>query len=117
MHFTNMVDAYKFIDTNFDQTNLVNHLLEEGVFDNDSIEGNDEENDIYHWFVFTRFIDEDYEKLAEAGIPVLKTDFQNWVWVTTLNVAFEDQFYPELIKVLYWVDATPKELAQAKKEI
>lgn len=116
MHFTSMVDAFNFIDANFDQTDLVNHLLSEWVFGNDDIQGNNDNSDIYQWFVFTRFIDDDYEKLVKGGIPVLKTDYQNWVWITTLNVAFEDQFYPKLIKVLYWVDAEPSELAKAKKE-
>lgn len=116
MQFTGMIDAFRFIDANFNQSDLVEYLLSEWVFSNEDIQGLDEDMYIHKWFVFTRFIDEDYEKLIKAGIPILQTEYQTWVWVTSTGIALEDHFYPKLIKVLYGVDATPDDIREAKKE-
>lgn len=47
METTNVVDAYRFVDSNFNQTDLVSHLLEEKVIDATNLEGNNENKDIY----------------------------------------------------------------------
>ena len=117
MEFSNMVDAFSFIDDNFNQSDLVEHLLSEWVFTSDDIQGISEDQYIHKRFVFTRFIDEDYKKLVEAGIPILQTEYQTWVWITSTGIALEDHFYPKLVKVLYGVDATPNDIRQAKREL
>lgn len=117
---TNMTlaDAYSIVDDNFSQTKLVNKLIEDWIFSSSLIEywitDLDEEEeesgkwensfDIYEWLVFPKLWDSDYEKLIQAWIPVLKTDYGNWVGTTSYGSHYDIQIYPKLIKALFNID-------------
>lgn len=127
-HMT-LADAYSIVDNNFDQTELVSNLLSEWFIDfwlieyhivnltEEEEETEDWEStiDIYGWWVFPELIDSDYQKLIEAWIPVLRTDYGNWVAVTSYGSHYDMDFYPQLIKVLFDIDTDNKEIYHMKR--
>lgn len=123
-------DAYKIISNHFDQTLLVNKLLDEWIITHSLIEYNivnlteeEEESwewensiDMYGWLVFPDLIDSDYERLIQAGIPVLKTDYGNWVATTSYGSHYDLQIHPELIKTLFDIETDYQGIRAMKKD-
>lgn len=128
---TNMTlaDAYSIVDDNFSQTKLVNKLIEDWLFSPSLIEywitDLDEEEeesgkwessfDIYEWLVLPKLWDTDYEKLIQAWIPVLRTDYGNWVGTTSYGSHYDIQIYPKLIKALFNIDTDYQGIRAMKK--
>lgn len=128
---TNMTlaDAYSIVDDNFSQTKLVNKLIEDWLFSPSLIEywitDPDEEEeesgkwessfDIYEWLVLPKLWDTDYEKLIQAWIPVLRTDYGNWVGTTSYGSHYDIQIYPKLIKALFNIDTDYQGIRAMKK--
>ncbi len=122
-------DAYSIVDDNFSQTKLVNKLIEDWILSSSLIEywitDLDEEEeesgkwensfDIYEWLVFPKLWDSDYEKLIQAWIPVLKTDYGNWVGTTSYGSHYDIQIYPKLIKALFNIDTDYQGIRVMKK--
>lgn len=122
-------DAYSIVDDNFSQTKLVNNLIDDWLISPSLIEYyiadlDDEEEesgewertfDIYEWLVFPRLWDSDYEKLIQAWIPVLKTEYGNWVGTTSYGSHYDIQIYPNLIKALFNIDTDYQGIRAMKK--
>lgn len=122
-------DAYSIVSNHFDQTILVNKLLDDWIITHSLIEyhitGLTEEEeesgewensiDIYEWLVFPELIEPDYEKLIQAWIPVLKTDYGNWVATTSYGCYYEMFIYPELIKALFDIETDYFDIAEMKE--
>lgn len=123
-------DAYSIVEDNFSQTILVNKLLDEWLINHSLIEYHitdlteeEEESgewensvDIYEWLVFPRLWDSDYEKLIQAWIPVLKTDYGNWVATTSYGSHYDLQIYPELIRALFDIKTDYQGIRTMKKD-
>ncbi len=124
-------DAYSIVDDNFSQTKLVNNLIDDWLIspslieyyiadlDDEEEESGEWENsvDIYEWLVFPRLWDSDYEKLIQAWIPVLRTDYGNWVGTNSYGSHYDIQIYPKLIKALFNIDTDYQGIRAMKKGI
>jgi len=58
--------------------------------------------------MFPRFTSCDYEKLIEAEIPVLSTEFETWVGLKLFGSPSDLYVYPELINILFGEHADEK---------
>ncbi len=98
------------ISGHINQTMLVNELFDKQVIDMSDIEGREEDPDgdpvdIYQWLVFPSFCYLDYEKLISANIPVLDTELETWVGITSFGSPYELYVYPSLLQALFGEDA------------
>lgn len=126
----NLLGAYNIVTNHFEQTSLVNRLFDDWIISHSFIEyhitGLTEEEeesgewensiDIYEWLVFPELIESDYEKLIQAWIPVLKTDYGNWVATTSYGCHYDMFIHPELIKALFDIETDYFEIAEMKKK-
>lgn len=85
------------------QTYLVEQLLRNQSIPWDDLrwENPDESAHIYQWLAFNHFSICDYDRLVEAGIPVLQTELGEWVGITSFGSPYELYVYPELIEALF----------------
>lgn len=97
---------YDYVSKHVNQTMLVNDLLKNNFLDYSDIQwGYDEETeeytDVFQWLIFPNFYGYDYKKLVEAKVPVLETDYNTWVGITSFWSHYDLYVYPELINVIF----------------
>ncbi len=106
---------YKYVSYHINQTMLVEDLLKKWALSYDDIQWDynsetDEYVDIYQWLVFPRFCESDYNKLVEAHNPILDTENETWVGITSFWSHYNLYVYPELINILFWTNITYKDI-------
>lgn len=125
---TTLYDAYNTVSNHYGQTYLVQKLLDNWTYNTSMIQykkynKDDEEYeddevslpDIYEWLVFPAFWDSDYEKLIHSWIPVLRTDEEDWVWITSWWCHYDMFIHPELIKALFDRETDYHEIVEMRK--
>ena len=106
---------YDYVTSHINQTMLVYKLLETGFLDYSDIESaydpeTDEYREIYQWVAFPNFSDYDLEKLADAKMPVLSTEYGAWVGITAFGSHYDLYVYPELINALFDLDISYEDI-------
>lgn len=97
---------YKYVSDHINQTMLVEDLLKNWALSYDDIQWSydsetDEYVDIYQWLIFPRFCRADYDKLVEAHNPILDSENETWVWITSFWSHYNLYVYPQLINILF----------------
>ncbi len=101
-----LVHYYKYISVHINQTMLVDSLLKNNIISYDEIYGiyneeTEEYTEVFQWLVFNNFSNTDYEKLIQSGIPVIQSEYETWVGITSFWSHYDLYVYPELINVLF----------------
>jgi hypothetical protein len=110
---------YKYVSENINQTILVHYLLQKWILDYSDLEWaynaeTDEYIDIYQWVIFPHFYGSDFEKLIEANIPVLDTEYGTWVGITSYGSHYDLYVYPELINTLFDINISYEDIHKLK---
>lgn len=110
---------YNYVSNHINQTCLVNDLLKKWWLTYDDIRGNyisenDEYVEIYQWLVFKNFWQKDYELLVSAHNPILDSENETWVGITSFGSHYDIYVYPELINILFWVNITYEDIERMK---
>ncbi|GAB0174562.1 MAG: hypothetical protein HHAS10_04410 [Candidatus Altimarinota bacterium] len=97
---------YKYVRSHINQTMLVEELLKKSIISYDDIEGiydeeTEEYREVYQWLIFNNFDSRDYEKLIANNIPVIQSDYETWVGITSFGSHYNLYVYPELINALF----------------
>ncbi len=97
---------YTYVRSHINQTMLVDELLKKSIISYDEIqwiynEETDEYTEVYQWLVFNNFDSQDYEKLIAHNIPVIESDYETWVGITSFWSHYDLYVYPELINALF----------------
>ena len=97
---------YKYVSSHINQTMLVEELLKKSIISYDDIEWiyneeTEEYKEVYQWLIFNNFDSRDYEKLIANNIPVIQSDYETWVGITSFWSHYNLYVYPELINVLF----------------
>ncbi|OAN60869.1 hypothetical protein A6A05_19355 [Magnetospirillum moscoviense] len=100
---------YNYVAQHLNQTMLVYELLKSGFLSYDDIRGaydpeTEEFVEIFQWLAFPRFYGCDLDKLAEAGIPVLESEYGDWVGITSFGSHYDLYVYPALINAIFDMD-------------
>ncbi|MBP9779218.1 hypothetical protein KBD33_01175 [Candidatus Gracilibacteria bacterium] len=103
---TELKSYYKYVSDHINQTMLVEDLLKKGALSYDDIQGSydsekDEYIDIYQWLVFPRFCRYNYDKLVEAHNPILDSENETWVGITSYGSHYDLYVYPQLINIIF----------------
>lgn len=102
---------YKFVRSHINQTILVEKLLEKEIISHDDIswiynETTEEYTEVFQWLVFNNFSELDYAKLVENNIPVIQSEYGNWVGITSFGSHYDLYVYPELIQAIFGLDVS-----------
>lgn len=106
---------YNHVSDHVNQTMLVEDLLKKWALFYDDIQWSynsetDEYIDIYQWLIFPRFCESDYNKLVEAHNPILDSENETWVGITSFGSHYDLYVYPELINILFWTKITYEDI-------
>lgn len=79
---------YKHVNSHVNQTMLVEKLLKSEIISYDDISGiyneiTDEYTEVFQWLVFNNFTEGDYVKLAKHNIPMIQSEYEWWVGITS----------------------------------
>lgn len=93
-----------------DQTGIVWILSQIGAIDADrayNVEdpATGKPKPIAEWHLFTEFRETEYRRLVEAGVPLVTSQFGQWVGLVGNVDDYDDEIHPLLLKVLYGIDA------------
>lgn len=88
---------------------LVYELLKSGFLSYDDIRGDadpetGERFEIFQWLAFPRFYGDDLNRLVKAGIPVLESEYGDWVGITSFGSHYDLYVYPSLINAIFDMD-------------
>jgi hypothetical protein len=94
---------------------LVDSLLKNEIISYDDILGmyneeTEEYTEVFQWLVFNNFYWDDYEKLIKAGIPVIQSDYETWVGITSFWSHYDLYVYPQLINALFDTDISYEDI-------
>lgn len=111
----NLVHYYKYVSVHINQTMLVDSLLKNEIISYDDILGmyneeTEEYTEVFQWLVFNNFYWDDYEKLIKAGIPVIQSDYETWVGITSFWSHYDLYVYPQLINALFDTDISYEDI-------
>ncbi len=100
---------YKYVSSHINQTMLVDELLKKSIISYDEIEWiyneeAEEYREVYQWLIFNNFDSQDYAKLIAHNIPVIQSDYEIWVGITSFWSHYDLYVYPELINALFDLD-------------
>ncbi len=103
---TELKSYYKYVSDHINQTMLVEDLLKKWALSYDDIQWSydsekDEYIDIYQWLVFPRFCRYNYDKLVEAHNPILDSENETWVGITSYGSHYDLYVYPQLINIIF----------------
>ncbi len=106
---------YDYVSSHINQTILVEHLIKQGIISYDDItdlydSDTDEYREVFQWLAFPNFWWMDYERLSSAHIPVIDTEYETWVGITSFGSHYDLYVYPELINALFGLDITYKDI-------
>lgn len=106
---------YKHVNSHVNQTMLVEKLLKSEIISYDDIswfynEAMDEYTEVYQWIVFNNFSEYDYEKLIANNIPVIQSEYGNWIGITSFWSHYDLYVYPEIINALFGTNITYKDI-------
>lgn len=97
------------VSTHRNQTLLVEELLKTGFLDwsevwnlEDTETG--EDRAVYEWHFFTELDGYDHITLQREGIPVLRSDYGDWVGFDSFGSPYDLYVRPQLIKALFGID-------------
>lgn len=98
---------------------LVEDLLKKWCLNYDDIQWSynsetDEYIDIYQWLVFPRFCESDYDKLVGANNPILDSENETWVGITSFGSHYDLYVYPELINILFGTNIRYEDIEKIK---
>ena len=74
----------------------------------------DEYREVFQWVVFPNFWQMDYERLSSAHIPVIDSEYETWVGITSFGSHYDLYVYPELINALFGLDINYKDIERLK---
>lgn len=108
---------YNYVSEHINQTMLVHDLLQKWFLDYSDLQWaydseTDEYIDIYQWVIFPNFYWSDFEKLIEAKIPVLDTEYGTWVGITSYGSHYDLYVYPELINAIFDLKITYEDITR-----
>jgi hypothetical protein len=108
---------YNYVGQHLNQTMLVYELLKSGFLNYDDIRSaydpeTEEYTEIYQWLAFPRFYGDDLNRLAEAGIPVLESDYGDWVGITSFGSHYDLYVYPSLINAIFDMDISYEDILE-----
>ena len=103
---TELKSYYKYVSDHINQTMLVEDLLKKWALSYDDIQWSynsetDEFVDVYQWLVFPRFCRYNYDKLVEAHNPILDSENETWVGITSYGSHYDLYVYPQLINIIF----------------
>lgn len=106
---------YKHVNSHVNQTMLVEKLLKSEIISYDDIswiynEITDEYTEVFQWLVFNNFTEGDYVKLAKHNIPIIQSDYEWWVGITSFWSHYDLYVYPEIINALFGTNITYKDI-------
>jgi hypothetical protein len=101
-----LVHYYKYVSVHINQTMLVDSLLKNEIISYADIQGmyneeTEEYTEIFQWLIFNNFYWDDYEKLIKVGIPIIQSDYETWVGITSFWSHYDLYVYPQLINTLF----------------
>ena len=101
-----------YVHQHIDQTYLVDNLLKKWIVDYCDLQWWQEDEygnypEIYQWKMFPRFCEQDYERLIKAQVPVLETEYETWVGITSFGSPYDLYVYPQLINIIFEDRADP----------
>ncbi|EKD44515.1 MAG: hypothetical protein ACD_71C00114G0013 [uncultured bacterium (gcode 4)] len=110
---------YDYVSKHINQTMLINDLLKNNFLDYSDLQWaydseTDEYINIYQFVLFSNFYGSDFEKLIEAKIPVLDTEYGTWVWITSYGSHYDLYVYPQLINALFDTDIRYEDIEKLK---
>lgn len=105
-----------YVSHHLNQTLLVEFLLAvpEAIYPED-LEGSEPETEIYQWLAFPNFRGYDLERLTEAKIPVIDSEYGAWVGITSFGSHYDLYVYPELILALFDIDCSYGDIEQIRR--
>lgn len=114
-----LVHYYKYISVHINQTMLVDSLLKSNIISYDEIHGiyneeTEEYTEVFQWLVFNNFSNTDYEKLIQSGIPVIQSEYETWVGITSFWSHYDLYIYPELINALFDTNISYEDIESIK---
>lgn len=103
---TELRSYYKYVSDHINQTMLVEDFLKKWALSYGDIQWSynsetDEFVDVYQWLVFPRFCRCDYAKLVEARNPILDSENETWVGITSYGSHYDLYVYPQLINIIF----------------
>jgi len=106
---------YKYVSSHINQTMLVNDLLNKWIVPYEEITGlynseTDEYTEVFQWLVFPNFWKYDYEKLIENNIPVIESEYETWIWITSYGSHYDLYVYPQFINILFGTDISYEDI-------
>ena len=112
---------YKYVSSHINQTMLVDELLKKSIISYDEIqwiynEETDEYREVYQWLIFNNFYGSDYEKLIAHNIPVIESDYETWVGITSFWSHYDLYVYPQIINALFNLDISYEDIQKMQTE-
>lgn len=106
---------YKYVSSHINQTMLVDNLLKNNIISCDDIQGiydeeTEEYTEVYQWLIFNNFYSSDYEKLIAHNIPVIQSDYETWVGITSFWSHYDLYVYPQIINALFDTDISYEDI-------
>lgn len=106
---------YKYVSSHINQTMLVDELLKKYIIPYDDIqwiynEETEEYTEVYQWLIFNNFDSQDYSKLIANNIPVIQSEYETWVGITSFWSHYDLYVYPQIINVLFDTDISYEDI-------
>ncbi|NRH21329.1 hypothetical protein HOO68_04765 [Candidatus Gracilibacteria bacterium] len=106
---------YKYVSSHINQTMLVDELLKKYIIPYDDIQGiyneeTEEYTEVYQWLIFNNFDSQDYSKLIANNIPVIQSEYETWVGITSFGSHYDLYVYPQIINVLFDTDISYEDI-------